>query len=246
MRKYGQELSARRVCYMTHSFPLTMDQLQEAIMPAEPLKQIRWLNSEGVCGVSSSHELHIRLSPAYLPGLQRYSIMRLNTPVGVYPRRNNHYYSGAGPAYKPTEHEGDLTLNEGYLSEDARIAVRDWANRAVKECRLEILANKVVDFMLDRVATTGDVLARWPFLVTLVEDKPDSAYGYGKLWRQRLRNGPRDLRRYTCNWDEATRAQMEATEVFLNSAMLLDEYEHPKGTMRAEMVAWEKLPKDRV
>ena len=33
---------------------------------------------------------------------------------------------------------------------------------------------------------------------------------------------------------------MDATEVFLGSAMMLDEYVHPTGSINAEMVAWSK------
>ena len=249
IRNNASKLAQRRVDHMTGTFPLTALQVQNAIMPAEHLKSIRWLKSENVVGVSHQTRIYVRLAPDYMPGLSRAALAQLHMPDGVYPAKSSNWW-GSGTQYVPNVHTNDLTLNEGELDDEARDAVISWTHKAIKERRLQAMSNNIVSGMLDRVQSSGEILARWPFLATLVPDESPSNYGNAnanlRLWKNRLRNGPRDLRRYANTPSEMNRKFMEATEVFLGSAQMLDPYQHAPDTIRSEMVAWEKLPTDRI
>jgi hypothetical protein len=247
LKDCARKLAARRVDVMTSTFPLTVAQIQEAIMPAEPLKAIRWLNSENVVGVSSTNRIHIRLSPEYLPGLPRYCVAQLHLPEGVYPSKHSSFWGSNGSTYEPDKHFNDLTLNEGTLDDEARDAVTEWATKAIKERRLQNMANVTVTRAIDRIHSTGDVQANWAFIGTLLPDKNSRWNGDGNLdmWRKRFQNGPRSLKRYERPESTESKKLKDAVEIFLNSAMMLSDYKHTGGTVRSELVAWEKLSSDR-
>lgn len=236
IRVNAARLAQRRVDHMTAQFPLTMAQVQAAIMPPEALKQIRWLKSQNVVGIGATNRIFLRFAPDAMPGLDRYAVAQLYSPEGIYPAKHSSFY-GSHHEYVERDHRNDLTLHEGELDDESRDAVTAWALKSIKERRLQLLSNQTVNVMLDRCTSSGDVLARWPFLATLVPEQGDATL---KVWRNRFRNGPRDLRRYAWSPDNLLRRMMDATEVFLGSAMMLEDYKHTEGTIRAEMVAWSK------
>jgi hypothetical protein len=234
LRREASRLSTLRVATMTHRFPLEVDEIQAAIMPPEPLKQIRWLTKQTETGISTAQRIHLMLKPENHPGLDRHAAICLYMPVGVYPVRNNGYLDTGSQK----DRDAALTFHEGELTEEARDKVTEWATKAIKERRLEKLSVTVTAHKIAHFQSSGDILAKWPFIATLVPD-------YETLWRERLRNGPRSLKRYGTEYPPVYKRLMEAAELFLTSAQMLDAYVHPANTVRSELVSWEKLPNDR-
>jgi hypothetical protein len=126
------------------------------------------------------------------------------------------------------------------LPDDQRATLIKWVDHAVQEARLAYITKQTVSEFLDKTETNtvGHLMARWPALVSVIEDE---------RWKMRCGDAPKNLRRYhwSCSsyaeaWYAKNKRAMKLAEVYLLSALMLPKAE--VSGITARVVHWEVKP----
>lgn len=239
--KHAQKLSARLVEHAQGDFPLTTAQVQFALMPQEPYSMLVKLRDAGIDSLPSTRSSHILLDHTKLPGLLRSAIIHITFPENVFVPKQRYWYDNV-PGRWPNDPARQALIPDwsGLDSEDIAKLVK-WANELVRTHRHRELADFTVAANLRTDGTggltsTGQVLANWPMLATLVEDKD---------WLTRFRCPPQNLKRYKLELLPESEKLMQATDILLTKAQLLSEYQHPPFTIATMIQVWQPQPGDR-
>lgn len=230
MARQAKLLSQRRLDYALADFPLTTAALQHRILPNDVLSDLRRLEARGVQELPKYSTLHVALLRDRIPGLRRHLMVQLHMPEPVFAMADTRW-AGGGPC------PGKAAVPE--FEADEQPAVAAWASRVIAAAREKELIDWTVRQALDRLRSSGEILAAWPGLALLAR--------HNREWRQRFRNPPRRLAPYEPkpSFIEQFGKPARAVDLLLTGAELLDEYNHPPKTIKASVAQWEPLLTDR-
>lgn len=237
IQNQANALAARRVQHMMADFPMSVAEVQRAIMPDSHLEALRSLEDGGILSLPKAQGLPIVFFRDDFLALTRGAGVLVTLPSEVFiPRtvyHNWHAHYGKKLELKSTRE----ALMFDRLDPEQKSRLATWVNRSVKERRLEQIAALTVRRVLKNCMTSGELLATWPLLGTLVTDA---------VWRGRLRAPPRKLSNYAPRTYviEPLLRRMQATEVILTGAEMMAEYVPTPGVVHADLAVWEHLPND--
>jgi hypothetical protein len=235
IKRRAAAIASRRTSYARANFPLTTAQIQSLLVSEDAYASMVRLEAAGVQDLPKSAcvSLRIKRDDALFPGLKRGIAVNLELPQKVFIMRSTYRFRD----YDSGD-ECFAQCNWQALDHSDRVALVDWVNNFVKARRLEEVVNGTVEKVLDRFETTAHVVAGWPMLATLVEDRE---------WISRFRNVPKNLTPFAPPSQLITSFAdvMKATEVVLAGGMLLDNYEHTPGTILLVGWGYETFPNDR-
>ncbi len=229
MKDRATYLTNQRVEQARTGFPLTRDQVQQAVLPAKWRDQILEMEDDGVEGFVRGPEVNtwLRLD---LRGLERE--VKLNLSAGSYYEEQKHLILA-------TKEDGfDLTV----LPPAKQAQLAEWANNLVLERRLANLAQKTINTFLnnDRMSkSVGHVVARWPALTILVQDTG---------WRHKFASPPVNLKPYrwlpTDDWPVKNKKAIQIAEMMLTSGAMLPSSIKNDDEIKATLTSWKPLPGD--
>lgn len=227
-------LTSRTVRHMQADFPLTADEIETAVCEPDVLERLRFLKQRKIRGLPWHNRYVILLTPQGAPGLDRSAAINVDMCKQIFvPDTGFDAYYFLTKTFDDT-----VTLTQTFIPpHDKAAALSKWATRALREHRRKELADKTVISVFSALHSTAHIMANWPFLATLVEDN---------TWRAKLRNHPNKLDPWT--WSDTMRSfwakRIDATEIILNKALMLDDYNPDPTAPEASIVAWERLEKD--
>jgi hypothetical protein len=235
-------LTERRVDYALSDFPLTVTTIQCSVIEPHVLSLINQLKGHGYVQAPEVTDTTIFLSREQFPGLHRMVPLNLTLPEPIHTPKPVYYYPGRGghgTVFEPSKTKDDLLVFLNLDNQDAK-ALTTWVNGVVRERRLQELTMWTVQSVLKECAGSGEVLATWPLLATLI-DKDET------FWRNRFRQPPRKLSNYAPRTHVMERyaKHMQGAEVVLTGALLLEDYRRTPGTIRPMINEWERLPNDK-
>lgn len=240
----------RLIDYAVSRFPLTLDEVQEACMSAPYIEALRDMDLNDVSGLPRNATVGLWIDRDTLPGVLRSAAIVIETPhdTSVFAKRGalwqglplsatgGDYVPGHGETanYRANQH---VLLPRGRLTADRQAPLVEWVNEVVRVKRGAMLARYTVRRVMAAVETSGELLALWPGLATLVED-PN--------WVTRLRNPPKYLHRCApeAKFATETRPFIVAAEGMLVGASLLKPWEHDTATVRAHLQGFLPLQSD--
>lgn len=240
-------LCDRRINTARQDFPLTIDQVQDAMVPAELLHLFRELTRLGADTVRKVNDIH-PCTPDGLEGVQRRAMLNITLPQHIHITHTRHGFRHIGKLNDADR----LQLNLSELPQETLSAFASWVNGVVREHRLKELVMKTIYgfFTLDLAASTYSIHARWPLLNTLlVEADRDT-------WQPRVNDLPKPtaMGRWKFNsersstrdnaWYADNKKLMEAVDVVLTGAMMMPLPSFPPGAIQVSVTEWEKLPGD--
>ena len=241
IKDHAIKLTNRRVAYAQSDFPLTTAGLQYRLMRAAHLNLLHELEATGYDLAPKTTNTWIALPRSEAMPVQRSVAIEIFLPEPIHQPRviYSHFYNELDfkTARDTTKlHQLRLDPCEPEHAEDIAALVK-WAHAAVREKRLQEITLWAVQKVLDMCQTSAHLLAAWPLLATLVTD-PE--------WRSRLRHPPKGLHKWAPNANEMAwlLKPIRAAEVVLTSARMTEEYKPEPGIVRAEVRAWERLPRD--
>ncbi len=239
MTQNAAHLTQRRVSQAQLGFPLTVDEVQRAIVPAEALEMFRRLEAMRVTTIQKSCLAHM-VVPA-LAGSPREALIGVLVDGGGLFEMTNTRYAQSLRRWAPPKLECSV------LAPEKEAALAKWTANLVQEYRLAELAKRTVKWFLNGYAeTTGHILARWPGLVVLVSDHD---------WKQKFRDAPRSLRRWEWGFAvisgksvadyEKHKKAMALTDVVLAGASLLPKDLDPGPFPRATIHEFGRIEGDK-
>lgn len=237
--RQANNLALRKINYASSDFPLDCATLERATIAMDIRDTMARLEDSGSNQVQRCMSVYLTLQRDTVPGLQRTCAVVLSLPSGIYTARrqhNQHRNSGGNNADFDVRGTASLILNLAMISQEQVAAVADWANGYVRAHRHREMASHIVKNMVTRLTSTGQIMATWPMLATLVDDKK---------WRDRFRTPPVYLDRYKVSVTIAERRDMMAVEGMLLGAQMMQQYTRQPTEAGATMVAFERFKEDR-
>ncbi len=236
----AKHLTNRRLDYAKGDFPLTTAGVQCALIEPHTLSLIHQLKGQGYLQTPEVTDTTVLLSCREFPLLLRSVALNMILPEAIHTPKPVHWHAYSDvlsnePRNSNANTSSLLTFLE--LDDADRAAVTKWANGVVRELRLQEITIWAVKGVLENCQGSSHVLAAWPMLATLVSDP---------FWKNRFRQPTRKLTPYAPSTQlvEKFGKAMQAAEVVLTGAELLEDYKHPPGTIHASIGAWERLPRD--
>lgn len=228
----------KRTHYAEANFPLTPDEVQAAVIAPNMLERMMWLEKAGVENMEwlQSNPVFVSLLDTYIPGLERDALVSVVSPRLVYVSRRCSIYGYHANKWA-SGYEEQLRLDAGVLTDAARERLVAWVGAAVREHRLKRMVCATAKAVLEMSNSTAQLLSWWPALASLVTDND---------WRGKFRSPPKKVERWAPGPALVAKyaKRIEAADVILNGALLMPDFEHPKGAVRATIVAWQPLEKD--
>lgn len=228
----------RRADNMEQAFPLTHDQIYAGCIPAE-WKELLISMAEYGIGIAANHVINLRV--------EHPSIIRVAC-INIKSTRN----------FLGFVHGKQVTFDTSKLTDKEISALASWVNNAVQEHRVgNLVKATVIEFLRNRAATTGHVIARWPALTMLVArlqeeigNRWDSRTQVEtrKVWREKFADPPRNLKPYSWSnedmvWYEKHRKAMAICDEVLLSASMLPVVVSTSD-IKASVTSWVPLPTD--
>jgi hypothetical protein len=227
-----ERLTQRRLDWAQAKFPLTVDELQSAIMKPEHLKTLRELEAD-IQDLPRDTGPGVYLGKDYLPDLEFDSAISMSLPASVLVPRHEHIYSSAWDKRYETRL---LRFDTGVLSDEKRAAVTAWANRAVKEFRIKDAIDQSVAYIMANCKSAWHLAVFCPAIITLVEDR---------YFKQKFQhNFPKYPGHYAPNPEllAMNRKRVEAVEIVIAGGQLLEPYKIDREKVQAVVSSWRKHP----
>jgi hypothetical protein len=240
-----KNLTQRTLSHMSADFPLTASDIECATTPPDVLERLKWLQGRGVQNLPTHNRYTFVLNHQHTPGLDRSVAIEVGMRTQIFAQTES--FDGYYASEKQFS-RGCAPVQTFTPPPDKAELLAKWATRVLRETRRKDLADSTVCQVIGLCKTTGHVMARWPFLATLVPK--DTSRG-GSDWPAKFRSAPKNLKPY--GWvfglwyngdSEIYAKRMEATEIILNKALMLGEYVYDTKVPAASLVAWERLPGD--
>ena len=242
MKGHCSNILQRQHKLSLQGMPVTHEQFQASAIPiAKILATLQDLAKQGVQGSIQQSDFPVALLSSEFPGLKRDVLVHVTVPKPVfmarYPRASARHGRGTNPVIKSTDNP--VVLTGSLFSEEQAEALTEWANNVVRVRRIMSMVKETVDEVLGHVTTTGHIVARWPVLAGLVEDKK---------WQTKLRMKPERLG--ACGWVPGTLspdllARMKACEPVLIMAQMLEAPKRIDGAIHVELWAYQSFESDR-
>lgn len=229
-----EELTNRILLHMRLDFPLTAAEIETAITPPDVLERLRWLHKAKVQDLPTIEVVDLPLSPEHFPGLDRRVVIKAQLKTSIFTPKTLSVAHQAEGTYWEAWYKNLIELRADMLPPNKVAPLVKWVNQCVREQRLKEMTDKTVYKVLTSYCnSTAQIMARWPFLATLVQDE---------FWIKRLRVAPAKLKPYEAHSSFMYEfgKRMQASEIVLSKALLLGEYK-PPDTPTGYVGAWERL-----
>ena len=200
---------------------------------SDVLERLQWLEHKKIEDLPSVSAFSFVLDPDKTPGLSRTMAFKVCLDRRIFKTQ---------PALDIYGISKTSTQTLTFPPEKNEALVK-WAHRVLKEERLKVMCDKTVGQVVGACKTTNHIMARWPFLATVVPE-----------WREKFQNPTKKLKPWAPSegWLMLYKKRMEASEVVLNKGLFLGDYKvgsNPGVTARimaCERLAndpnWDKLP----
>lgn len=250
-------LAAKRVDLAHQDFPLTFDEVQDALMPEAQRKTIKKLIQDGIETFGTS--AGVKFVAPKTHGIERAASVKVQGTKDFF------FFKQAQWAYYSTQHafadaelsRSDYYLDTEILSPEKQQALAAWVNNAVRERRMEAVTKSIVAWFLKSGCevehpTAAHVMARWPTLAMLVEGQ-QKHYRYGdrdeRMHKARFREVPPKLDKWGWRRDDQEylkrKKMIQVADMVLTSAAMLPEFEAPKDRLVAAVNNYEKFPGEK-
>jgi hypothetical protein len=258
LRQRSMQLSKRALDYANDGMPLTVTQIQYAVMPEERVKTMRALITSGVRTIERHRVIRLAFLRDKFPELRRGAVIHVELPEWIVVDRSTSYGMHTTKFEMDDHHYlvPDFSLNGPThdLDPDQRKELIDWINRCIRQKRLHEIMNYATSHVLDKHAPTVAHLHQlWPMLCTLINSDQDTNRKFYKdrefyeMWRDRFRAPKRALTSYKPKLDTLDRFAklIKACDTVLAAGIVLAPYEEDDKLIKAELQQWEPLPDDR-
>ena len=226
-------ISRNCVQHAQAGFPLTSNEIERAVCKPDVLERLQWLEHKKVEDLPSVSAFSFVLDPDKTPGLSRTMAFEVRLDRRIFKTQPALItYPGE---YKTLDTSKISTQTLTFPPEKNEALVK-WAHRVLKEERLKVMCDKTVDQVVGACKTTNHIMARWPFLATVVPE-----------WREKFQNPTKKLKPWAPSegWLMLYKKRMEASEVVLNKGLFLGDYKvDPNPRVTARIVAYERLAND--
>lgn len=253
LRGRANQLAMRTLSYALADFPMTVEQIQNAVLPADQLATMRDLSAKGIRTIARHSQVRLAFLREKVPGLRRGVVISLVLPEQIFVDRATQYGMRT-TNFDPNE-DHYLVPDLSGLSDAERRDLIQWITRVIQQKRMvEITVHASAKIMNSEklVKTSSHLLALWPMLTTLTEsmgqryDHKRGTWANDTMWRDRFRNPTRSLKAYqpTPETIERWGKLIKVADIVLTAGTVLDEYKHPEREIRATCDAWEHLQGD--
>ena len=226
-------ISRNCVQHAQAGFPLTSNEIERAVCKPDVLERLQWLEHKKVEDLPSVSAFSFVLDPDKTPGLSRIMAFEVRLDRRIF--RTQPALDTYPGEYKTLDTSKISTQTLTFPPEKNEALVK-WAHRVLKEERLKVMCDKTVDQVVGACKTTNHIMARWPFLATVVPE-----------WREKFQNPTKKLKPWAPSegWLMLYKKRMEASEVVLNKGLFLGNYKvGPNPGVTAGIVAYERLAND--
>lgn len=230
-------------------FPLSVAQVQDAVLDPETQGELRALENKGVRTIAKYREIRLAFLREKVPTMRRGIVVKLELPTSIYVKRATHF--GIGTTGFEMEENHYLTPDLGVLDGEARETLLTWLGRALREERLyEIVTHIVGTIMFEGTTPTmGHLHAVWPLMATLVDPHRFPMQDDQKkfsTWREKLRNPPVRMSRYQPSGLMMSRYAplIKAAEVQITTGMMLGPITRKRSEAASEIEHWERIKGD--
>jgi hypothetical protein len=228
--------------------PVTHEQFQASALPdAKVLATLQDLTAQGVQGPIRLTDFSLAILTKDFPGLKRDLGLYVTVPEPVFMARHASLRArhGRGVAEVVGQYDRPVILDPTQFDTEQAEALVAWANNVVRVKRVGSMVQVTVNEVLGHVTTTGHIIARWPVLTGLVEDKK---------WQLRLRMKPERLG--ALGWPHLDSngkvvltsdllARMRASEPVLIMAQMLTDPKPVEGQTKVQLLAYQSFDSDR-
>jgi hypothetical protein len=232
----------RTLDYANADFPLDLEQIQQAVLPAATIQTLRDLEAGGFGQIQKHSNVHLGMLRDHMP-IKRSCAVELYMPVSIFAPYGTQYFTLHRAGFTATN-KAFLALNAATLDEPTTARLCTWIERAIRAKRLAEITRVVARDVLDTLAPTSQhMLALWPQLSTLLPDTDEF-----REWRSRFRN---PVRRALNNYQPAPEIREKytrlivAADTVLTSGGMFQDYQHPDRAIKASIAHWEALNTDK-
>lgn len=228
----------RRIAYAEDAFPISLDEVQSVVMPADVVASLKWLESRNVTGLPRDQD------PLFIAAKEDLQIKRdvvIHTflPEAVFADAASFYFNAScfdDKAYP--EMRDKHRIDPSLLRPTTVVALSEWIEGVVREMRLAEVTRATVAQMLEtHLPTSGHLLVRWPLLGTLIPaTEPE--------WKKRLRNPPVRTKQYVWPGSVPFEKHIKIADTVLLGGSMLTDYVGDPTRVRAKVDYWQKLPSD--
>jgi hypothetical protein len=255
LRGVCRRLCEVRTLTMEQGFPLSQEDVQQGILPAEMRDLFNRLKAMGAESVRNTR------SPSFFvggEGIDREVAINITGVQNLwyaYEIQDGAYVAGEQIKQRNEKFDKKLFFNNAVLAPETYKKLVRWINLGVREHRQAALLNEtLVRFLHHSGMTLGHIIARWPGL-TLVFDEMDRG-GYissrsKNSWRDRVRQLPATKNRWgwpaygdAAVWYEKNKKILAVCDEMLVGAAQLDR-PHTPG-MAARIVGWRRKEGEKI
>ena len=232
----------RTLDYANADFPLDLEQIQQAVLPAATIQTLRDLEAGGFGEIQKHSNVHLGMLRDHMP-VKRSCAVELYMSASIFAPRSTAYFNMGRLGFVPGN-KAYLTLDTSTFDEPTTARLCTWVERAVRAKRLAEITRVVARDVLDTLAPTSQhMLALWPQLATLLPDTDEF-----REWRSRFRN---PVRRALNNYQPTPEVREKyarlivAADTVLTSGGMFQDYQHPNRAIKASIAHWEALDTDK-
>lgn len=224
-------------------FPLTRQELQDAILTPEQAAAFAALRASGVTTITGDYEVFVTFSQDNHPKIVRGCVMNFfcaGTERIIFPRPAG--FESQVRAVWSRYNPGTVFL---MLDLDKEREVVAWANNAMRAARMHKMALSTFEEVMHIMDSTAMLVNTWKMLTTFVQDTK---------WRHRFYNMPQK------NWDpkyhtigefkEYIAPRIRICDMMLNTALMVPPLTKrtamPAGSLKATIHSMQALPTDKV
>ena len=226
-------ISRNCVQHAQAGFPLTSNEIERAVCKPDVLERLQWLEHKKVEDLPSVSAFSFVLDPDKTPGLSRTMAFTARLDRRIF---STHPTLNIYPGEYKTFDKSKIPTQTLTFPPEKNEALVKWAHRVLKEERLKVMCDKTVDQVVGACKTTNHIMARWPFLATVVPE-----------WREKFQNPTKKLKPWAPSegWLMLYKKRIEASDVVLNKGLFLGNYKvGPDPGVTARIVAYERLAND--
>lgn len=247
--------------YATMDFPLSLVQIQQAIMSDALMENAKALKRAQITTLMEQTCIHVRFGRDILPELRRGAVMRFQLPVPVVAKQDTSLFY-CGPSDPSVfSHRGKNILLPDFaehpLSTETREDLVNWLNRVIRQQRLRDVtvatANSVIR---DNAKSCAHLRAVWPTLCTLADDVKGTSfrthYAQDRDFVERLRDDLRAVHRNLEMYKPLPSVvgtygrRISVADTVLVAGLLLAPLDEDTTRPIATLAAWEKIEGDTV
>lgn len=220
-------------------FPLTVEDIQPAIMPPDMMEHFMALQAMGVQQLPKTSEITLFFDKRDIPGLTRDVVVHLVLRGTVYTPRQSSAHSSSIDSCEisPSRCNDLIRPNLGGCEPEKLEALAIWANRVVKQVRLKHMTDATVETVMRRCKTTAHVHAHWPLLATIHRDT---------YWITRFRHPPKRMAPYEPgpNFRACYTKRIQASDIVLTTGLMLGDCSSDPKAVVGSLVHFERFEKD--